>query len=112
MGKPLPLTLLGMMNPCHIRDDSGIARKYDTIDTLPTCGGSLCYKFLDGTKVPSAAIENDNLCVAGVAHPVRAIVVELASYDVIQGKPWFTRHNAIVDWRQHRLRLKVDGQSV
>jgi hypothetical protein len=68
--------------------------------------------FRDGTKVTSAAIENVNLCVAGVAHPVRAIVVELASYDVILGKPWFTRHNPIVDWRQHRLRLKLDGESV
>jgi hypothetical protein len=40
-------------------------------------------EFPDGTKVPSAAIENVNLCVVGVAHPVRAIVVELASYEVI-----------------------------
>jgi hypothetical protein len=47
-----------------------------------------------------------------VAHPVRAIVVELASYEVILGKPWFTRHNPIVDWRQHRLRLNVNGESV
>jgi hypothetical protein len=36
-------------------------------------------EFPDGAKVPSAAIENVNLCVAGVAHPVRAMVVELAS---------------------------------
>ena len=69
-------------------------------------------EFPDGTKVPSAAIENVHLCVAGVAHPVRAIVVELASYEVILGKPWFTRHNPIVDWRQHQLRMKVDGESV
>jgi hypothetical protein len=68
--------------------------------------------FPDGTKVPSSAIENVNLCVAGVAHPVRAIVVELASYEVILGKPWFTRHNPIVDWRQHLLRLNVHGESV
>jgi Aspartyl protease len=68
--------------------------------------------FHDGTKVPSAAIENVNLCVAGVAHPVRALVFELASYEVILGKSWFTRHNTIVDWRQHRLRLNVNGESV
>jgi hypothetical protein len=37
-------------------------------------------EFPDGMKVPSAAIENVNLCVAGVAHPVRAIVIELSSY--------------------------------
>jgi hypothetical protein len=47
-------------------------------------------EFPDGTKEPSGAIENVNLCVAGVAHPVRAIVVELASKEVILGKPWFT----------------------
>jgi hypothetical protein len=69
-------------------------------------------EFPDGTKVPSAAIENVNLCVAGGAHPVRAIVVELASYEVILGNPWFTRHNPIVDWRRHRLRMTVDGKSV
>jgi Retroviral aspartyl protease len=69
-------------------------------------------EFPDGTKVPSAAIENVNLCVAGVAYPVRAIVVELASYEVILGKPWFTRHNPIVDLRRHRLRMTVDGKSV
>jgi hypothetical protein len=69
-------------------------------------------EFPDGTKLQSAARENVNLCVAGVVHPVCAIVVELASYEVILGKPWFTRHNPIVDWRQHRLRLKLDGESV
>jgi hypothetical protein len=70
------------------------------------------YVFHDGTKVPSEAIENFNLCVAGVAHPVRAIFLELASYEVILVKPWFTRHNPIVDWRRHRLRMTVDGKSV
>jgi hypothetical protein len=69
-------------------------------------------EFSDGTKVPSAAIENVDLCVAGVAHPVRAIVVEFSSYEVILEKPWFARHNPIVDWRQHRLRLSVNGESV
>jgi hypothetical protein len=69
-------------------------------------------EFPEGTKVPSATIENVNLSVAGVAHPVRAIVLELASYEVILGKPWFTRHNPIVDWRQNRLRMTVDGESV
>jgi hypothetical protein len=54
-------------------------------------------EFPDGTKVPSAAIEYFNLCVAGVAHPVRAIVVELASNEVIVEKHSFTRHNPIVD---------------
>jgi hypothetical protein len=73
---------------------------------------NILVEFPDGTKVPSAAIENFNLCVAGVAHPVRALVVELASYEVILGKPWFTRHNPIVDWRRHRLRMTVDGNSV
>jgi hypothetical protein len=68
-------------------------------------------EFPDGTKVRSAATENFNLCVAGVAHPVRAIVVELASYEEILGKPWFTRHNPIVDWRRHRLRMTVNGES-
>jgi hypothetical protein len=69
-------------------------------------------EFPDGTKVPPAAIENFNLCVAGVDHPVREIVVELDSYEVILGKPCCTRHNPIVDWRQHRLRLNVSGKSV
>jgi hypothetical protein len=54
-------------------------------------------EFPDDTRVPSVSIEIFNLCVAGVAHLVRAIVVELASYEVILGKPWFTRHNPIVD---------------
>jgi hypothetical protein len=69
-------------------------------------------EFPDGTKVPSAAIENVILCVAGVAHPVRAVVVEMASYEAILWKPWFTRHDPIVDWRQHLLRMTVDGKSV
>jgi Retroviral aspartyl protease len=69
-------------------------------------------EFPEGTKVPSAAIENVNLCVAGVAHSVCAIVVEFSSYEVILGKTWFTRHNPIVDWRRHRLRMTVDGRYV
>jgi hypothetical protein len=52
------------------------------------------------------------MCVAGVNYPFRSIVVELASYELIIGKPWFTRHNPIVDWRQHQLRMTVDGKSV
>jgi hypothetical protein len=73
---------------------------------------NILVEFPDGTKVPSAAIENVNLCVAGVAHPVRTIFVELASYEVILEKPWFTRHNPIVDWRRHWLRMTVDGKYV
>jgi hypothetical protein len=69
-------------------------------------------EFADGTRVPSTSIENFILSVAGVSHPVRAVVVELAAYEVILGKPWFTRHNPIVDWRRHELRLVVDGRKV
>ena len=69
-------------------------------------------EFADGTRVPSTAIENVSLSVAGVSHPVRAVVVELAAYEVILGKPWFTRHNPIVDWRRHQLRLVIDGRTV
>jgi hypothetical protein len=47
-----------------------------------------------------------------VFHPVRAVVVELASYEVFLGKPWFTRHNPIVDWRRHQRRLVIDGRTV
>jgi hypothetical protein len=69
-------------------------------------------EFPDGTKVPSAAIENVNLCVAGVTHPVCAILVELDSYEVILGKPCLTRNDPIVDLRRHRLRMTVAGKSV
>jgi hypothetical protein len=41
--------------------------------------GDILAVFPDGEKVPSASIENVNLCGAGVALPVRAIVMELAS---------------------------------
>jgi hypothetical protein len=47
-----------------------------------------------------------------MSHLVRAVVVELAAYEVILGKPWFTRHNLIVDWRWHELRLVIDGRTV
>jgi hypothetical protein len=66
----------------------------------------------DGTRVPSTSFENVSLKVAGVSHPVRARVVELAAYEIILGKPWFTRHNPIVDWRRHELRFVIDGRTV
>jgi hypothetical protein len=69
-------------------------------------------EFADGTRVPSTSIENVSLSVAGVSHPVCAVVVELAAYEVILGKPWFTRHNPIVDWRRHELRLVIDCRTV
>jgi hypothetical protein len=62
-------------------------------------------EFADDTRVPLTSIENVSLSVAGVSHPVRAVVVESAAYEVILGKPWFTRHNPIVDWRRHELSL-------
>jgi hypothetical protein len=69
-------------------------------------------EFADGTRVPSMSTENVSLSVAGVSHPVRAVVVDLAAYEVILGKPWFTRHNPIVDWRRHQLRFVIDGRTV
>jgi hypothetical protein len=42
-------------------------------------------EFADGTRVPSTSIENFSLNVAGVSHLVRAVVVELAAYEVILG---------------------------
>jgi hypothetical protein len=44
-------------------------------------------EFADGTRVPSTSIENVSLSVAGVSHPVRAVVVELAAYELILVKP-------------------------
>jgi hypothetical protein len=70
------------------------------------------FEFADATRAPSESIENVILCVSGVSHPVRALVVDLAAYEVILGKPWFTRHNPIVDWRQHQLRLVIDDRTV
>jgi hypothetical protein len=69
-------------------------------------------EFADGTRVPSTSIDNVSLSVAGVSHPVRAVVVELAAYEGILGKPWFTIHNPIVDWRRHEMRLVTDGRTV
>jgi hypothetical protein len=69
-------------------------------------------EFADGTRVPSESIENVSLSIAGMSHPVRALVVELSAYEVILGKPWFTIHNPIVDWRRHQLRLVIDGRTV
>jgi hypothetical protein len=69
-------------------------------------------EFADGTRVPSTSIENVILSVAGVCPPDGALVVELAPYEVVPGKPWFTRHNPIVDWRRHGLRLVIDGRTV
>ena len=69
-------------------------------------------EFADGTQVPAACAEGIQLSVAGIAHPVRATIVELASYEVILGKPWFTRHNPIVDWRLNRMKIRVDGKCV
>jgi Aspartyl protease len=40
-------------------------------------------EFADGNRVPSTSIENVSLSVAGVSHPVRAVVVELAAYEVM-----------------------------
>jgi hypothetical protein len=42
-------------------------------------------EFADGTRVSSTSIEKVRLNVAGVSHPVRAVVVELAAYEVILG---------------------------
>jgi Aspartyl protease len=69
-------------------------------------------EFAYGTRVPSTSIKNVRLSVAGMSHSVRAVVVELAAYEAILGKPCFTRHNPIADWRRHELRLVIDGRTV
>jgi hypothetical protein len=43
MGKPIPLTLLGVINPCHLHDVTEMTRPDDTTNTLFKHGGALCY---------------------------------------------------------------------
>jgi hypothetical protein len=43
MGKPLQLTLLRVINPCHLHDPNGMPKPDDTTKTLYKHGGSLCY---------------------------------------------------------------------
>jgi hypothetical protein len=44
MGKSLPFTLFGVMNPCYLHDVREMTRTDDTTDTLSMYGDSLCYK--------------------------------------------------------------------
>jgi hypothetical protein len=67
-------------------------------------------EFADGTRLQSTSFENFSLSVASVSHEVCTVVVELAAYELVLGKPWFTRHNPYVDWRRHQLRLVIDGR--
>jgi hypothetical protein len=69
-------------------------------------------EFEDGTRAPSTSIENVNLSVAGVSHPVRAVVMESAAYEVIIRKSWFTRYNPIADCRWHQLIIVIDDRFV
>jgi hypothetical protein len=41
MGKPLPLTLLGVINPCHLHDPNGMSQPDDITNILSRHGGSL-----------------------------------------------------------------------
>jgi hypothetical protein len=43
MGKPLPLTLLRVINPCHLHDVRKMTQPDDTTITLSKHGDSLCY---------------------------------------------------------------------
>jgi hypothetical protein len=43
MGKSLPLTLLGVINPCHLHDLNGMLLQDDITKNLSKHGGSLCY---------------------------------------------------------------------
>jgi Reverse transcriptase (RNA-dependent DNA polymerase) len=47
-----------------------------------------------------------------MAHPVRATVVDLASHEVILGKPWFARHNPIVDWKLNCMKIRIGEKCV
>jgi hypothetical protein len=38
MGKPLPLTLLGVINPCHLHDPNGMSQPDDINKTLSKHG--------------------------------------------------------------------------
>jgi hypothetical protein len=42
-GKTLPLTLLRVINPCHLHDPNGMSQPDDKTKTLSKHGGSLCY---------------------------------------------------------------------
>jgi hypothetical protein len=44
MGKPLPLTLLRVINPCHLHDPNGMSLPDDITKTLSKHGGSPCYR--------------------------------------------------------------------
>jgi hypothetical protein len=80
------------------------------IDTKPD--GIHKVELADGTQIQATCVNGVSLSVAGISHLFRATVVELTSYEVILGKPWFTRHNPVVDWKRNRLTICVDGISV
>jgi hypothetical protein len=58
MGKSLPLTLLGVINRCHLHDVREMTRPDDTTDTLSTYGGLLCYTVLSRTDNLPAAVRS------------------------------------------------------
>jgi hypothetical protein len=57
---------------------------------------NILVEYPEGTEVPSAAVENVSLLVAGMARIVRAIVAGLFSDELIIGNPWITTHEPIV----------------
>ena len=40
------------------------------------------------------------------------LVVELADYEVILGKPWLSQHNPDIGWRRNTLRFKFHNRTV
>jgi len=60
----------------------------------------------DGTLLAATQSDPVDLEVSGLRSSIRAVVVELSAYEVILGKPWFTKFNPTVNWQTHKLSVQ------
>jgi hypothetical protein len=75
--------------------------------------GNVRVELADGNQLHATISKPVKLQIQGfkcsVQHP---IVVDLKGYEAIIGKPWFEKHNPVVDWRSHELRLQSKGRTI
>jgi hypothetical protein len=75
-------------------------------ETARSCSG---IALPDETILEATETDSLELGAGGVKSTCKALVIKIAAYDCIVGRPWLDRHNPHVNWRKNRLMIVKNG---
>jgi hypothetical protein len=104
--------------PVRVLLDGGSMSNFVSNRTVGECGLTLSpldtlvkVVLADGSSSLSNHVTTVDLSIGSLNTSVSLLPTELASYDVILGKPWLTKYNPHINWRLNTVSLTHEGKT-